>query len=403
VTSPHRAVDVLVVGLGPAGSATAIRLAEASVGVLAVDRAHFPREKICSEYLSPETARQLDLLGVLESLLPEAMPLDGAKVIGPRGSEMTGLFREATPAPPRAAGLSLPRRVLDHVLVRRAANVGAEIAEGTSLIAIEPGPLGQRAMLRRGEAHETVDARLVIGADGLRSRLAATLGGRARRWLRRWGFVAHVAEVRGMGSVAEMHVGVAGYVGLNLVAPGITNVAVVVPERRAALAGGDPERFWFEALERFPGVRGRVDRTRIVREVMVTGPFAARSRRVIGDGVALVGDAADFFDPFTGEGVCAALRGASLLAPVAIAALAGTGPVRRTALEPYRLARRDAFAGKWAVERMIGHAMASPALFDRAVGRLGQRGLSHTLIGVTGDFLPASRVLRPGFLAAMVV
>ena len=52
---------------------------------------------------------------------------------------------------------------------------------------------------------------------------------------------------------------------------------------------------------------------------------------------------------------------------------------------------------------MIGFGMLAPALFDRAVHRLERRGLAHTLIGVTGDFVPAREVLRPGFLAAMVV
>jgi flavin-dependent dehydrogenase len=117
-----------------------------------------------------------------------------------------------------------------------------------------------------------------------------------------------------------------------------------------------------------------------------------------------VGDAADFFDPFTGEGICAALRGSELVAEHAGAALEIRGTVDIRRLEPYAAARRRAFAGKWAVERLIGYAMAWPALFDRAVERLGRReGMAHTLIGVTGDFIPASAVLNPVFLARMVL
>ena len=73
-------------------------------------------------------------------------------------------------------------------------------------------------------------------------------------------------------------------------------------------------------------------------------------------------------------------------------------------LAPYRRARRRAFAGKWAVERLIGYGMWWPRLFDRAVARLGRRGsMAHTLIGVTGDFVPAREVLNPLFLARMVL
>jgi hypothetical protein len=77
--------------------------------------------------------------------------------------------------------------------------------------------------------------------------------------------------------------------------------------------------------------------------------------------------------------------------------------VRAARLAPYRAARRRAFAGKWVVERMIGYGMWFPRLFDRAVGRLERRGLAHTLIGVTGDFVPAREVLNPWFLARMVL
>ena len=62
------AADLLIVGGGPAGSSTAIRAARAGLRVTLVDRARFPRDKACSEYMSPETLRQLDLLGVLRAL-----------------------------------------------------------------------------------------------------------------------------------------------------------------------------------------------------------------------------------------------------------------------------------------------------------------------------------------------
>ncbi len=140
----------------------------------------------------------------------------------------------------------------------------------------------------------------------------------------------------------------------------------------------------------------------MVREVLVTGPFAAWSRSVVAPGGLLVGDAADFFDPFTGEGICAALRGAELVENVARAALEQPGIAPRAALRPYAAARRRAFLGKWLVERAIGYAMLAPFLFDRAVARLERRGLAHTLIGVTGDFVPPSAVLNPVFLSQVV-
>jgi flavin-dependent dehydrogenase len=214
--------------------------------------------------------------------------------------------------------------------------------------------------------------------------------------------VAHLEGVDGMGCSAEMYVGTSGYAGLNPLGGGLTNVALVVPSERAPAARGRVEAFFLEGLQEFPGVARRVERSRIARRVLATGPFAAWSGQVVADGAALVGDAADFFDPFTGEGIYCALRGAELLADAVLPALDRGGPVSAAHLAGYRRARRLTFIGKWAVERLVGYGMTFPRLFDRAVGRLGRRGLAHTFIGVTGDFVPARAVLNPLFLARMV-
>ncbi len=397
-------LDVLIAGAGPAGSAAALRLARAGFRVAAVDRARFPREKICSEYMSPEGVRHLAALGVLESVeRAGGHPIHGTMVEAPRGSRLTGLFARAGTAPFRATGLSVPRRILDHSLVEAARAAGAEIIEATTVqgVLLDNGAVTGLAV-RTEDGTRELRARLTIGADGLHSLTAKAIGDRRFGPLRRYAFVAHAADVPGLSDTAEMHVAADGYVGINPLGGGMANVALVVPRERAASARGRPEAFFLEQLERFPGVGGRVRAGALVREVMVTGPFAAWSRRVVTAGALLTGDAADFFDPFTGEGICAGLRGAELVEATAREALARPGPLSAAALAPYARARRRAFLGKWTVERAIGYAMLAPALFDRAVARLERRGLAHTLIGVTGDFVPPRAVLNPVFLSQVV-
>ena len=395
--------DVLIVGLGPGGAAMAIRLARAGLRVTAIDRAVFPREKICSEFLNPETVRQLELLGVADQLRGIAVPLHGARVFGVRGNALTGLFGE-TPGARHQPGMSIPRRILDHTLVEHARAAGVEVIVGCRLVdLLREGDRIAGGVVARGDRTEAIRARITIGADGLHSVMARLLGGRIREPLRRYGFVAHVAEVPDVGFTAEMHVGRGLYVGLNTIAPGLTNVAVVASRRTVAAAPGDPTRFWAEAIARFPALCGRVRTDRIERPVLTSGPFATRSRRLVANGALLIGDAAGFFDPFTGEGVCTALREAELAAPVVVEALGMAATPTAAHLDPYQTLRRRAFAGKWAVERLIGYGMLAPALFDRAVGRLERRGMSHTLIGVTGEILPARAVLNAGFLMAVML
>ena len=351
--------------------------------------------------------RLLDRLGVARDLeAGGAVPLEGTTVIGARGSQLTGRFDSATPRPPRPNGLSVPRRVLDARLLDAAREAGAEVRERTRIegLLYDRGAVAGALVRGPDGRHRPLRARLTVGADGLGSLVARRIGPHRQAHPRRMAFVAHVGGVAGMGRSAEMHVGSEGYVGINRIGEDLFNVALVVPQGRAAGARGDAPRFFFDALETFPGVRGRVDRRRIAREVLVTGPFASRAGRVSTAGALLVGDAADFFDPFTGQGIYAALRGAELASTVACGALEHPGIPSAAALDGYRGLRRRAFAGKWAVERMIGFGMFLPTLFDRAVGRIGRRPeMAHTLIGVTGDFVPAARVLNPRFLFRMLL
>jgi flavin-dependent dehydrogenase len=113
-----------------------------------------------------------------------------------------------------------------------------------------------------------------------------------------------------------------------------------------------------------------------------------------------VGDAADFFDPFTGEGIYAALRGGELLGGFAADAIrAPTPTAAHRALHAYDNARRHEFRQKWLVERVISAAVSSPMLMNHAARVLGRRrDLADLLIGVTGDFVPPAAVLRPSFL-----
>lgn len=399
-----KSADVIVAGAGPAGSSVAYALARAGLDVLVLDRARFPRSKPCAEYLSPEASRILADMGALERVEQSgAAALVGVEVRSPNGAVLRGDFAASHGFRAfRDRGLSVRREVLDAILVDRARIAGARVLEGVHVVDLERNAAGRVAGVEVRTEGETTRflAPLVIGADGLRSVVArrARLA-RIERWPKRLALVTHYRGVRDVGDVGEMHVERDGYIGIADVGDGVTTTALVVPASRAREIAGDKEAFFERWLAARPHLVPRFAGAVRVSPVVATGPFAARARHAWVPGCALVGDAADFFDPFTGEGIYAALRGGELLAGIVADAVRGSDRQLDRALASYDAARRSEFGGKWLVERIIGAVVASPRLMNRAARRLAARkDLADLLIGVTGNFVPPREVIGLGFL-----
>lgn len=356
--------------------------------------------------MSPEAVRILSRLGVVEALEKAGgVALEGMKVTVASGATAHGRFALAGHHPFRSTGLSISRRILDHELVVAARAAGARVVEQTHLeeLLYDRGAVAGAVVRVRGGQREAIRARLTIGADGLRSIVARGIGRRTHGRRSRVAFVAHVAGVQGMGSSAELHFGKTGLVGLNAIGHDRTNVTVVVPAERARSARGRVEQFFSDSIGDFPLVQERVQAGEVEGAVLATGPFEARSRPVVVPGALLVGDAADFFDPVTGDGIYTALRGAEVATETAIEALSRSGPLTLDRLAQYLRTRRRVFAGKWMVERMIGYTIEFPRFLEHIVTRASRRDtVAHTIIGVAGGFVPVREVLNPIFLGRMV-
>ena len=392
-------MDALIVGAGPAGCAAAIHLARTGHEVLIVERCRFPRIKACGEYYNPECCRLLRHLGVMPSLAEAGAVTVPALVLGSSdGCGLTVPFESLENSGEPA--LSLGREVLDMLLLQTARRAGARVWEGATVREplVESGRVAGAVVSVDGTDRE-VRARITLAADGLRSRFARRLGlGRGDGGRRRFGITARYAAA-GSPHAVEMRAGAPGCCGL-VVRGEEANLGMVADGTRAREIGGDPAAFFQAELRGFPDLARRLRGGPVA--VRTAGPLTWITRRQSAAGCLLLGDAAGFYDPFTGQGVTFALLTAQLAAEVAAAAL-DEGDVSARRLREYSRRRHEMLTPRVRVQQAIQFVMERPRLRSAVLRRLdGRPDLARALVGVVADVLPASRVLRPGFLAQLL-
>ena len=291
------AFDVAILGAGPAGSCAAIAAARTGARVLLIDRAQFPRDKVCGCCLAPagvETLRAIDAGHVL----------DGA--IELRSVRLACATRELTLR--RNAGVAIGRDALDSRLIDEARRCGVDVRLGTPgrvwgrEVGRDMGRNMRRDMVEIARGDERICARVAIAADGLSG---TSLEGNADFTWRiarksRIGFGATIAAgaiACGEGEIL-MRVARGGYIGAVELPSGAIDVAAAIdPARLRQFASvADCARDWLGA---------RVLNTSAITNARWKGtPLLTRRRAcVAADGILVAGDAAGYIEPFTGEGM----------------------------------------------------------------------------------------------------
>jgi menaquinone-9 beta-reductase len=395
--------DVIIAGAGPAGAQLALRLARAGWSVALLDARRFPRPKPCGEFLGPDCLPLLEELGLLAGLAGlGAQPVRRMELAG-HGHRVGAGFRELGRTPlPYDHGYAVRRELLDEQALRAAEREsGVRLFEGCAVGALlrdgAGGVLGVRAKDPLGDPFE-LRAPFTIGADGLRSRVARALGTwRPMRWLDRLALTTR-ARCEGLEGHSEVHFLPRGYVGLAPSAPELATINLVIDRRAAPRGRAELPGFFAAALELAPGLAGRIETPTDPRAYRTCGPFAARTRRQIFDGAALVGDAAGYVDPVTGEGMYFAMRGAALLARSLDRAL-HAGRTDARALRDYARAREREFGPRRAFALLLQRTLRREHLSAGVLALLEARPrVLELLLGLTGSGLSPRELLRPEVL-----
>ena len=391
-----------MVGAGPAGSATALFLARRGYDVTLIDRATFPRDKACGEYMTPGAVKLLrDEIGILPRLLERgAARLTQETVVPHNGRAFSG----ATEA------LSCPRIVTDRVLRDAAEAAGVRVLENWNarqIVRDGSGFCGVSGTNAAGEP-QSIQARIVVGADGTHSLLAREMGVvRPVPRLQRIALVTHY-QVKEPTFGVTMHLpcdysdaccGVGAACGPD----GTRNVNIVVPLAEAPVMAGRRQEYFEERLRRsFPQVWDEVKSSIQVGPLRSIGCFGHHTTRATADGAVLVGDAATFINPFTGEGVYFALRGAQLAADAIDGALRRSDVSHRS-LSGYDRARHLELLPRYRLCDLVQRVVHSPALLGWGAERLRRSGpLTDLLLRAVGDLSrPADLLSLPALRLAL--
>jgi geranylgeranyl reductase family protein len=373
---PADEADVIVVGAGPSGSATAFYLAQAGLNVLVLEKSRFPREKVCGDGLTPRAVKALIGMGISVSEQDGWVRNKGLRVIG-AGKRMELPWPELSSYP--GFGLVRTRHDMDETLARRAQQAGAKLLEGVTVT----GPVTDERTGRiigvtaRGEhkTERTYTARVVVAADGNSSRLSVAMGLRKRddrplgvavrtyyktprhdddyleSWLDLWDgdrLLPGYGWIFGMGD-------------------GTSNVGLGLLNTSAAFKNTDYHALLQRWLKTMPAEWGYTEenRTQPIRGAAL--PMGFNRTPHYRQGLLLAGDAAGMVNPFNGEGIAYAMESGEIAARIITQALARARPTEtERALEGYPQALSDAYGGYYTLGRVFVKAIGRPGLMHFA-------------------------------------
>ncbi|MEV0152934.1 geranylgeranyl reductase family protein [Micromonospora sp. NPDC050686] len=390
MTAVENDAEVIVVGAGPGGSATAYHLARHGVRVLLLEKTEFPREKVCGDGLTPRAVRQLVRMGVDTS--PEAGWLrnKGLRVIG-------GGVRLELDWPDLASfpnyGLVRTRLDFDDLLAQRAVAAGAKLRTGVNVLGPVLGAddrvIGVQAEVGPDKEPATFHAPLVVAADGVSGRFPLALGLAKREdrpigvAVRRYyrspakhddDYLESWLELRAKDSDALLP----GYGWIFGLGDGRVNVGLGVLNSSSAFGKTNYRRLLTDWLANTPEDWGMTDEANAEGPILGAAlPMGFNRVPHYTRGVLLVGDSGGMVNPFNGEGIAYAMESGELAAEVAVQALARpAGADRERALLAYPQELKARFGGYYRLGGIFVKLIGRPEVMRMAT----RHGMPHPML-----------------------
>ncbi|MCH7497127.1 MAG: NAD(P)/FAD-dependent oxidoreductase [Candidatus Marinimicrobia bacterium] len=395
--------QVIIVGGGPSGAAAALYARRQGLSILLLDRATFPRDKVCGDALSGKSVTVLNELGLLEGVrgLPGVAisriifgsPADKRLEIDLRSSDL-GTIPE---------GFVIRREVFDQFMFEQARAAADTCLEGFTVrdLVIEDGYVrGVRGRQRGGE-EQTYRGQIVMGADGTNSVVARKTG--LHRHESKHQVVAlrqYWRNVAGLSDQIELHYVdevMPGYFWLFPLENGTANIGIGMLHHSIKRKKVDLKAALQGAIESGPFRERFAGAEPLEKPVGWNLPVGSKHRRMVGDGFMLLGDAAGLIDPFTGEGIGNALYAGKYAAEVAAEAVA-EGNVSAASLARYDKRLWGAIGGELRLSSRLQKIGRSRFLLNAVIaGAARNRALGNLIAGMIADEVPKKALANPLF------
>ena len=367
--------DVIVVGAGPAGSAAAFHCASAGLDVLLLEKASFPRDKICGDGLTPRAVAELVRMGLPLREQDGWIRNVGLRVIG-GGHRLELAWPELSSYP--SYGLARSRMSFDHTLADHARSAGAKLLERTNVT----GSLRDERTGRVVGVHAKTDdgevtfrAPVVIAADGVSARLATGLG-LEKRMDRPMGVAVRTYfrtprhDDAWMESHLELWEGeprrsnlMPGYGWIFALGDGTANVGLGSVASTAAATKVDYKALFAQWMANAPAEWEFTPENQVGPLRGAALPMGFNRGPLYGNGLMLVGDSAGMISPFNGEGIAYGLQAGRVAADAIAQGLSrGTASGRERAFATYQSRMKDDLGGYYTLGRVFVRLIEHPEI-----------------------------------------
>lgn len=397
----------MIIGAGPGGATAALQLAKLGIGCLLVDKATFPRDKVCGDALS---GKVVEVLRKLEPSIIDQLQLQptqigswGVTFVAPNLKQLRVPFKQQINHAGPAPGYISKRMDFDHFLLQQALKYPmVQFMPSTALEVFEKLPSGYRCSTKDGST--AIDARLVIVADGAQSRFARQVAGMQMEPQHYCaGIRAYYKRVQGLDAdnFIELHFIkelLPGYLWIFPLPNGEANVGLGIRSDVVSKKKLNLKQLLPQVIAQYPALQQRFANAELIDEVRGYGlPLGSKKRALSGDGYLLVGDAASLIDPFTGEGIGNAMMSGMLAAQQASKALQ-SDQIAVPFLREYDEAVYRRLWSELSLSRRMQQLVQYPWLFNMVVNKATRNvTLRNTISCMFEDLDMRSRLKQPSF------